>query len=40
MPFEYTLGAAAVADAVLFVFAEVAAAYDTENEPGPLVCED
>ena len=40
MPFEYTLDAAAVVDAVLYVFAEVAAAYDTENERGPSVCED
>ena len=40
MPFEYTLGAVAVADAALYVVAEVAAAYDIENERGPSVCED
>ena len=40
MPFEYTLGAASVADAVLFVYAEGAAIYDSENERVPSVCED
>ena len=49
MPFEYTLGADSVADAVPSVYAEDAvpsvyaegaAIYDSENERGPSVCED
>lgn len=40
MPFEYTSGAVDVVDAGLFGSAEVAAAYDTENERGSSVCGD